>query len=255
MSTLAERFTAAVELAMAMDTPAQILRRILADPADNGLRAAALDGKIRGGDKLSHPERMSTDERRRPDTQRHQDDAITLARTAEVVAECVVGLLDVCLHKSPDISEYSWGEALKDGHLLAEMGLVDAALSVDVDRTTTRTVERFCEAVQDLAHLAKRWPKRTGRAPSDIEASWTSGLADEDCCRICLTVEPLGALRVERHRGDLCRVCYELRQASGGIEPPEWLIAVWHDCDRKGQSVQWRNARERWLESVGVRAS
>ena len=253
MSTLAERFIAAVDQMHALDTPSQVLRRILADPVDTGLRAASLDGKVRGGSPESHPERMADMPARRAGG-RHVDDMVELRNASTAIVESVIGLLDLCLHRSPDADGYGWADALKDAHLLAEMGVVEAMLDVDLDRSGARCVERYCRGVVDLAAVARRWPWRTGRPPTSIEATWNQGGADEDMCRICLQIEPVGAFRVPKMPGrnhGLCRVCYELRLAAG-VEPPPALLGVWHDCDREGRSVAWRTARSRWLESVGA---
>jgi hypothetical protein len=104
------------------------------------------------------------------------------------------------------------------------------------------------DPVATLRLLAGRW---LPRAPSATEAAWTSGLADEDCCELHLKIEPAGRYREPRHRGKLCRTCYELTRV-GGENPPLWLIEIW--IDKPGQ-VAWRNARNRWLADCGVKVS
>lgn len=254
MTTLAERFANAATLAHMLTPPATIIARICADPVDTGLRAANLDGKIRGGDHASHPERMA--ERRKPDVSRLRDDAIDVRRAADTAVNAIAQLLARGRHIHVDPTSYTWADATKDAHLLAELGIVDTLLDLDHDRSTRRIVISYLEAIASISQISRRWPKHTGRAPTDIEAAYTDDLADEDCCRICLLVEPRGRIRIERRKGErLCRTCGDLRRAAGGIDPPADLIGIWHDCDRKGQSLRWRNARGRWLESQGIQAT
>lgn len=126
MSTLAERFAAAVDVALKLDTPSQVLRRILADPVDNGLRAASYDGKIRGGSPESHPERMA-EAPARPAGGAHISAAVDLSATSTRVLEAALGLLDLFEGRSPAVEDYRWDDALHDMHMLATRVDADAA--------------------------------------------------------------------------------------------------------------------------------
>ena len=112
MSTLAERFAAAVDTMHGLPTPSRVLRRILADPVDTGLRAANLDGKVRGGSPESHPERMA-ETPARPPGGRHVADMIQLRNSSTAVVESTIGMLDLCLYRSPAADDYGWADALR----------------------------------------------------------------------------------------------------------------------------------------------
>lgn len=147
----------------------------------------------------------------------------------------------------------TWDEAVKDAHLLAEM---DAVTVLERAGWKVRGwVVAAGDALQAIETLAGRHLRRD---PNDHERSWTSGLADEQCCRVCLKL----GLRVawqDGGAGGLCQGCYRLRKRCAYVnelsidevgDPPETLIEELRRIGTPG-SIQDRNARHRWFQRVG----
>ena len=150
----------------------------------------------------------------------------------------------------------TWEEAVKDAHLLVEMDAVTVLEQTWGAKDVRKWVTNAADAVIDIEVIASR---HVSRDPNDHERTWTSGLADEQCCRICIRL----GLRVnwqEGGAGGLCQGCYRLRNRCAQVndldpdevgDPPETLIEELRRIGAPG-SVQDRNTRHRWFADVGA---
>ena len=147
----------------------------------------------------------------------------------------------------------TWDEAVKDAHLLAEIDAVCVLENTWGAKAVRKWVEQAGDAVHDLELLAGR---HASREPNDHERTWTSGLADEECCRVCLQLR----LRVERHARGLCSGCWKLSQDSREhtddgepVDPPPELIEEFRRINNPSGPA-WKAERSRWLRSLERRS-
>lgn len=250
MSTLAERWIAAVNAAIELSTPAEIAANIRsADAPDDGLRAASYEPRTKSGHLSdSHPERMTLQQHheRKVSESRKHGETITVSRAGLAFIDSVSAINASRDEGTAD----NWADALIIANTLAELHgghFIASAIDTSDDHSPYHQTIR---AVSTLTRLAHRWG--CPRIPSTLESAWTSGLADEECCVVHLQVAPVGRWREPRHRGGLCRTCYDLARAGNVEAPPVWLVEVW--IDQPGQ-VAWRNARNRWLDSKNPRSA
>lgn len=266
-------YRATVALVQILPTPRQISHIILAstEGAHNGLGATRYDTeRVTGGEHSSHPDRMAerrieraeraAQELARTGRDRREglDDLRTVSKASERFVVAIASLLVESQIGDPgDMDDYDWDEAVTDAALMAELqatedGKPGEVLQAAIDcyeGPVLRHITNADRAVRDLALVLRLYSPRDA---NDLERSWTSGLADEDCCRYCLRL----GLRVERHRRDCCQVHYRLEQDSrnhttdGQIaEVPDWLTETM--LRTKGPGPLWRAERSRWLLSLG----
>lgn len=242
MTDLARLFTDLLETAMALDIPA--LRSEILASVDDGLRAANYEGAGgRSADVSSHPERMALSQRQ----DRTQDD---LRRCDSLVASYVTAVGEIAVRSRSGARAETWDGAVKDHNLLDQMDAVGVLERIPGEKPS-KWVHRVGDCLHDLELLARR--HETGREPDDFERSWTSGLADGDCCRVCLKLR----LRTRSHARGLCQGCWKLSQDSRHhtddgepIDPPVELIEEFRRIG-DGQGPAWKATRSRWLNSLG----
>lgn len=235
MSDIAETFRLLVDDALALDPDA--IRSTIRSTIDDGLRAARYDGTGgRDADQSSHPERMAIHGRRDP----AWADLDLIDHHAE---RFICAVTELALRSHSRGAPRSWDEAVQDAHLLAEMDAV--GILERTGQRPSRWVHQAGDAVHDLALIRDRHASREAR---DWEQSWTSGLADEECCRLCLDHVNL---RSPRKAKQLCQMHLRLFNEAGGIDPPQWLT---EEFRRIGSPAgpDWKRARSRWLQSEGV---
>ena len=242
MSAASKLFADLLETAMALDVAA--LRTEITAGRDDGLRAASYDGPTaRSADTSSTVERQALNPRR-------DSTDSDLQRLDELEASYVAAVhwLATRSHSGPFPND--WRTARPGHKLLIAMDAVTA-----LERTGQRpgrAVIQAGDALHDLERMAARHPVG-GRAPDDYERSWTSGLADGDCCRVCLKLK----LRNRAHARGLCQGCWKLSQDSRNhtddgepIDPPVELVEEFRRIG-DGHGPAWKATRSRWLNSLG----
>lgn len=130
-------------------------------------------------------------------------------------------------------------------------GTVQAGLDVDDERILPAAITATAMAVATVAGIAKR---HLPRQPTIDERHWTSGLADEDCCALHLTIAPQGHYRRPRATGSkMCADCVSLVMLADGKLPPPWLIEA--EVERLAKPRAWTTALGRWMDELGLAAS
>lgn len=145
-----------------------------------------------------------------------------------------------------------WDDAVTAAALLDEMGAIDV-----LERTNQnprKWVVKAGDALHDLELLARR---HMTRQPDDWEKSWTSGLTENECCRVCMSLGLWVDWR-EGGAGGLCQGCYRLRKRCAHEtsldmdeipDPPPELIEELRRIGSPGGPVD-RAARQRWFRKV-----
>lgn len=149
----------------------------------------------------------------------------------------------------------SWGAAVTDASILAEWEAVD---SLETSGQKPRKwVLKAADALHDLELIRDR---HCPRDASDHERTWTSGLADEECCLVCFQL----GLRVTNDtttggRLGLCQSCYRLRLRCAEVNdidtkdapvPPPELVQELRRIGAPGSAAD-RATRSRWFQAVG----
>ena len=149
-----------------------------------------------------------------------------------------------------------WRSAVLGAKRLVTDDMIPAVERIWGAKKTRQWVVTAGDALHEIEMIAGR---HVARDPNDHERSWTSGLADEQCCRVCIKL----GLRVawqDGGAGGLCQGCYRLRKRAAQEnnldpddvgDPPETLIEELRRIGSPG-SVQDRNARSRWFADVGA---
>lgn len=164
MSTLAERFAAAVDVAVELDAtahhpdglPAAIWTAIItADEPHDGLRAATYEARVRSSRGDSHPERLMLDGVHAGSTPERwkREDTHAVSRSGLAFIDAVSAI-----NAARDVgTPGDWNEALADAHLMSEMHageFIAAAIDLAYDRGPYHALIR---AVDALAAIARRW--------------------------------------------------------------------------------------------------
>ena len=268
-----ERFTAAVELAIKLQTPQAISRAILAGTpeVDDGLRAASYDGdRVTGGTSQSPVERMvalrnpdqfpkdnpdATDTRTKaPRTRgggnRAGDDLYRLSKASERIVEAVASLLAEVLDAGcPDMDDYRWDDAVKDAHLIAEHnGGETFTAAVDLGRRVTYWADRFTNAVDTVRAIRDSW----------MAHDPTQGLAESNqaWCRPHLRID----IKRKRVSAVCCQQCWrdmqDLEQLGAPVDlqrdPANWPSEPMLQAREDGRTVLFQKERQAWLRRHGV---
>ena len=148
----------------------------------------------------------------------------------------------------------TWEEAVNDAQLLDRDDAISVLERVWGHRDVNRWVTKAGDAVHDLALITGR---HVTRQPNDHERTWTSDLADEQCCRVCLQLK----LRVPVKARRLCAGCWQLSQDSRehtddgeAIDPPPELIEEFRRIGNP-HGPAWKKARSDWLHALERRRS
>lgn len=236
MSDLARLFADLAAVALELDV--RDLRSAIEDGRDDGLRAAAYDRSGgRSASTSSHPERTAL----RPSTDRTDAD---LRRLAEHEATYVDAIAQIAVRSRSGRPCEDWDEAVHDHNLLVQMDAVGILERIPGENPA-KWVRRAGDAISSLEHLADR---HRSRPPKDWERSWTSGLSDEECCRLCLDHVNL---RTEAKAKRLCQMHLRLYNEAGEVDPPEWLTEEYRRIGSPSGPA-WKAARSKWLQSEGV---
>jgi hypothetical protein len=263
-----EQFTQAIALAATLPDPADIYRAILAGSreVDDGLRATGHGGgHTSGGERSSHPERQlerrqpgqfPTNEKHEADpdawehkpgtwgqrTDRARDDMLALNKAATRVLDSIATLNAVCCDAGqPD----TWAEAIHDANLLAETGMLQAAL--DVGRNVDADAIRFAHAVDTVRAIRDSWMAH--QAPQSVaEANYVW----------CLSHARLN-LEEKRSTRKLCRWCYrhveDIAEFSDrtAVELQEddtcWPSEAMIRAKEQGRPVLYDKEHQAWLRS------
>lgn len=218
------------------------LRATILATVDDGLRAASYDSAGgRSADVSSHPERQALNERRDPT---HAD----LSLLDHHEARYVTSVYEIATRSHTGPFPTDWRSARIGARRLDDMDAIGVLETTG--QKPARWVYAAGDALHDLELLAGR---HMARKANDYEQAWTSGLADEECCDLCL--EHL-RLRVPRYRGQWCQPHYTLRLDSRNhtpdgqpVDPPGWLSDELRRTG--GPGPDWKRARSRWLLDLG----
>lgn len=224
--------------ALAFELDVRSLRQTIAAGRDDGLKAARYDGAGgRSAEVSSHPERQALAPKR------DRTDA-DLALLTSHERTYVWAIAEIAVRSRSGRPCEDWDEAVKDHQLLAEMDAVGVLERIPGEKPA-KWVTKAGDALHDLSRLADQ---HVSRAPKDWERSWTSGLSDEACCRLCL--EHVN-LRTEAKAKRLCQMHLRLYNEAGEVDPPEWLTQEYRRIGSPS-GPDWKRARSRWLQSEGV---
>lgn len=260
MSTLAERWHAAVEAAVEMATPREIVALIrAADEPDDGLRAGTYEARVSVGHKSdSHPERMLLDERyqgSKPEWWK-RDDERKVAREGLRFIDAISAINAARDEGTCD----TWDEAVKDAHFMSEYfdgGFITSCIELDMAEEAERVDGRrplspyyeTIRAIETLGKIARCWG-----APH--VATIQERLTHPD---VCLSHARIGEERPVSGRFAICRMCRELIQRWES-DP----IKVHHDADAwptlemlranlEGRSAEYKRLLGEWLAEHGVK--
>ena len=120
-------------------------------------------------------------------------------------------------------------------------------------KDVSRWVMAAGDAVHDIELIACR---HLPRQASEWEQHWTSGLADEDCCRVHLRLEP--PQRTEVKAKGLCQQCGRLKADAADIlgcdfdqapDPPRELLETYRRINNPSGPA-WKAERSKWLQTL-----
>lgn len=247
MSTLAERWIAAVNAAVELSAPSEIVANIrTADAPDDGLRAASYEPRTKSGHLAdSHPERLALDPKRTPAIRDSwkRDDEIAVARAGLAFIDAVSAINATRDAGTAD----TWDEAIRDANTLAELhggnhiaSAIDTADDLEPYHDTIR-------AVKQLTRLAHRWG-------CPHIATIQERLQHPD---VCLSHARIGTERPVCGRLVVCKMCRDLIAEWG--DP----LALHRDADawpgnellaakELGHTVDYRRLRAEYLVEHGV---
>lgn len=248
MSTLAERWIAAVAAALELSTPAEIVAHIrTADAPDDGLRAASYEARIKHGHLGdSHPERMVLDPQRAPAVRDSwkRDDEIAVARAGLAFMDAIAAINATRDHGTPN----TWDEAVQHAHLLAELhggnhitSAIDTADDLSPYVTTIRVVQR-------LTRLAHRWG-------CPHVATIQERLTHPD---VCLAHARIGVERPVCGRLVVCKMCRDKIADWGDPlqhhrDPDAWPTNEMLVANESGETIEYRRLNAEYLAAHGVR--
>lgn len=247
MSTLAERWIAAVHAAIELSTPAEIVANIrTADAPDDGLRAASYEPRTKSGHLAdSHPERLALDEQheQRISAARKHDEIIFVSRSGLQFIDAVSAINASRDEGTAD----NWDDALVIANVLAELhgghhiaSAIDTAADLDPYHDTIR-------AVNALTRLAHRWG-------CPHVATIQERLAHPD---VCLSHARIDVERPVCGRLVVCKMCRDL--LAEWADPPKvhrdpdtWPTNEMLAADLHGETVEYRKLRAEYLSLRGV---
>lgn len=234
-----------------------------ASASDSGIRAARMErcydrtcpqGVHWLGDSWDHDHAVPNDPTGDAATRPSKSDA-DLKLLEQLQAAFVTAIDEIACKSMSRRKITDWDDAVTVAALLDEMEAVEVLERTD--QKPRRWVIKAGDALHDLELLARR---HMTREPDDWEKSWTSGLAPEDCCRVCTK---LGLWVPWREGGaaGLCQGCYRLRKRCAHEtdldmdaipDPPPELIEELRRIGAPG-GVTDRAARQRWFRTVEAR--
>lgn len=242
----ASTFAKTASRAMQLPVPAAIARLILAstEAAHNGLRAATYEARTSGTGHdvhLTHPEVGAERriERGDKDSRRPLDDLRDLSKASERFVDAIAALNAECLDAPPP---ETWDEAVKDADHLAEHDLIEAAL--DVGRDVTGWVKQANTATIDIGHV---WKRYAPRASTPWERYKRAGGRADEVCDIHVSLKP-PMFKRKHGREQLCKTCADLKRTAGQRPPVDLIHTLEH-----GTQLEYRKARSRWFQDLGLR--
>lgn len=237
---LADLWATLTAQAMAFDLPR--LRATIHDTADDGLRAANYEGAGgRSADVSSHPERHALNERRDPTRN-------DLTLVDHHVCRYIAAVYEIATRSHSGPFPNDWRTARIGAKRLDDMAAIEVLETTG--QRPARWVHQAGDALHDLELLAGR---HLARKANDHERSWTSGLADEQCCRVCLEL----GLRIERKARGLCQPCLRLKtdlaaelacDIDDAADPPPELLEEFRRINNPGGPA-WKAIRSRWIST------
>lgn len=145
----------------------------------------------------------------------------------------------------------TWDEAITDARRLVAMEAIEV-----LERTKQnpkRAIFKAGDAVHQIEQIQNR---HCARRATEWESSWTSGLADEECCITHLRLEP--PIRKEKVANGLCSSCYSLSKAAAQAlnvkpkdapAPPPSLVADFEKTNNHS-GVAWKKLRQSWINQL-----
>ena len=250
MSTLAERWIAAVNAAIELSTPAEIVVNIrTADAPDDGLRAASYEPRTKSGHLAdSHPERMVMvgGTLRLISESRKHDEALAVSRAGLRFIDSVSAINASRDEGTAD----NWAEALIIANALAELhgghhiaSAIDTADDLSPFHDTIRAVEA-------LTRLAHRWG-------CPHVATIQERLQHPD---VCLSHARIDVERPVYGRLVVCKMCRDILAEWANPpkvhrDPDTWPTNEMLAADLHGETVEYRKLRAEYLSSHDVRAA
>lgn len=255
MSTLAERFIAAVETAMELNThahhsdglPAAIVHAIEhADEPHDGLKAATYEVRISSGHRGdSHPERMTLAGVREGTTPNRwkRDDTIAVSRAGLAFIDAVSAINASRDHGTAD----TWNEALADASTMADMHdgeFIEAAIDLAHDASPFHEAIR---SVKALRRLALAWNVAH-------VATIQERLQHPD---VCLSHARIGVERPVIGRMVICKLCRDKIAEWGEPtqvhrDPDAWPWLEILNAIEAGQRIEARRLTNEYLRFHGV---
>lgn len=250
MSTLAERWVAAVAAAIEMSTPSEIVAAIRsADEPDDGLRAASYEARITTGHRSdSHPERLALEPERVSmiHTWWKRDDTLMVSRQGLAFIDAVSEI-----NAARDAGTAGdWDEAIRDANLMAELHdghYIATCIDLAHDLAPYHAIIR---AVQRLTEIAHRWG-----CPHVATIQERLNHPDQ-----CLSHARIGVERPVCGRLVVCKTCRDW-MAEAGLDVPAihrdvdvWPTLELLRANEEGRRVDTRRERIAWYASIGVAA-
>lgn len=247
MSTLAERWIAAVNAAIELSTPAEIVANIrAADAPDDGLRAASYEPRTKSGHLSdSHPERMTLEQQheRKVSESRKYDETIAVSRAG---LKFIDAISEINASRDEGTAD-NWDDALIIANALAELhgghhiaSAIDTADDLDPYHQTIG-------AVSTLTRLAHRWG-------CPHVATIQERLQHPD---VCLSHARIDVERPVCGRLVVCKMCRDL--LAEWADPPKvhrdpdaWPTSEMLAADLHGETVEYRKLRAEYLAHHGV---
>ena len=244
--TLAADFAAAATTA-AMELPSpSAMHRLIDQHATPGIGAARLDGKVRGGDHDSQPERRTTGQRSRieRDGRRDQIDA----QRAYTAAWDAIAALNAIIADAGE--PRTWPDVVTDANVLAELDgghRVGAWLDLDEGDVTPHVVA-FVRSVERLAGIWHHW-----RSAPPTQAQ------QDGAHQHCRNHAQIG-MRVQKRSKALCQWCWrqmlDLEPLGDPVElqldPELWPPADMLRAHAEDRPVDVSQHRRDWLVSLGL---
>ena len=246
-STLAERWVAAVNAAIELSSPAEIVAHIrTADAPDDGLRAATYEARIRNGHVGdSHPERLALDPHHTPAIRDawKRDDEIAVARAGLAFIDAISAINATRDQGTAD----DWDEAITIANVLAELHdghHIATAIDLADDHSPYHATIR---AVTTLTRLAHRWG-------CPHIATIQERLAHPD---VCLSHARIGIERPVHGRLAVCKTCRDILAKWGDPfnhhrDADTWPTGEMLHALEAGQRVEYWRLEAEYLAQRGM---
>ena len=257
-ASLAERWKAAVEAAIELSTPSEIVHQIrAADAPDDGLRAASYEARIRSGHLVdSHPERLvwatheviggriqrTKAEHRIRDSWK-RDDEVRVSRHGLTFIDAICAINAERDHGTVD----NWDDAITDAHAMAELHgghFISSAIDTASDLGPYHDTIRAINALTKLAH---RWG-------CPHIATIQERLRHPD---VCLSHARVGIEREVCGQLVVCKMCRDKIAEWGDPlkehrDPDAWPSSELLVANEDGHRAEYRRLNAEYLAAHGV---